>query len=72
MNEVIIVKFLEKKDSFHYDDYLKKQLLINFLNLLDNDYDTGFAIKFIFGILNKYDNPTILIKEMLEILGLKY
>ena len=29
-------------------------------------------IKFIFGISNKYDNPTILIKEMLEILGLKY
>ena len=72
MNEVIIVKFLEKKDSFHYDDNLKKQLLMNFLNLLDNDYDTGSAIKFIFGILNKYDNPTTLIKEMLEILGLKY
>ena len=39
---------------------------------MDNDYDTGSAIKFIFGILNKYDNPTTLIKEMLEILGLKY
>jgi cysteinyl-tRNA synthetase len=72
MNEVIIIKFLEKKDSFEYDDYLKKQLLKNFLDLVDNDYDTESAIKFIFEILNKYDNPTSLIKEMLEILGLIY
>ncbi len=34
MNEVIIVKFLEKKDSFHYDDYLKKHLLINIFKFI--------------------------------------
>ena len=72
LDEFIISNFLEKKYYFQHDDCLKKQLLMKFLNLLDDDYDTESAINFIFEILNKYNNPTILIKEMLEILGLKY
>lgn len=71
MDEVIIRKFLEEKDSIYHDDFLKRQLLIKFLTLLNNDYDTESAIKFIFEILDKYNNPKF-IKEMLEILGLKY
>ena len=59
-------------DSFQHDDYLKKQLLIKFLNLLDNDYDTESAIKFIFGNIRINMKIHKLIKEMLEILGLKY
>ena len=45
MDEVIIRKFLEKNDSFQHDDYFKKQLLIKFLNLLNNDYDTESCYK---------------------------
>jgi cysteinyl-tRNA synthetase len=71
LDDILTNAFLEQKDSFQYDDNLKKQLLIKFLYLLNKDYDTENAIKFIFEVLDKYNN-SFLIKEMLEILGLKY
>ncbi|MBA3750434.1 MAG: hypothetical protein H0X03_05990, partial [Nitrosopumilus sp.] len=51
--------------------YLEKQIMKKFLKFLNSDYDTESAIDLIVKIIEKYQNP-ILIKRMIEILGLTY
>jgi len=51
--------------------YLEKQFMKKFLKFLNNDYDTKSSINLVLEIIEKYQNP-ILIKRMIEILGLKY
>ncbi len=71
-NDKVITSFLlENKNNYHLNKNMEKQILKRFLTFLYDDYDTESAIRMILEILDQTRN-SILIRRMLEILGLKY